>query len=91
MTYVRRREERRDEAICLHLCELRDCFASLATTLLSRNAIRSHSALLVAAFVIIIGSTISDPQNSGEETVLKQQLKTGNSVLCVNQSCYRIK
>ena len=39
MTYVRRREERRDETICLHLCELRDCFASLATTLLSRNAI----------------------------------------------------
>ena len=32
MMYVRRREERSDEAICLNMSDIRDCFASLATT-----------------------------------------------------------
>jgi len=31
-------EERRDEAICSYMCELRDCYASPAKTLLSRDA-----------------------------------------------------
>jgi len=33
------REERRDEAICSYISELRDCLTSFAKTILSRNVI----------------------------------------------------
>ena len=41
MRDVCRREERSDEAICLNICDIRDCFPVFARTILSRNVVLS--------------------------------------------------